>query len=75
MQWLTMQKKKGFYTLMEAPTVQQGAFSLMQAVGLGKLKPNMVLLGYKQDWATSTKEELNEYFGLIKYVSPLFLRI
>jgi hypothetical protein len=34
---------------MEAQTVEQGAYSLMQAVGLEKLKTNMVLVGDKHD--------------------------
>lgn len=65
-QWMRRQKKKGFYTLIEAANVQEGSYALMQAVGLGRLRPNMVLLGYKGNWAKSSKEELKQYFTLIK---------
>jgi hypothetical protein len=46
--------------------VEQGAYSLMQAVGLEKLKTNMVLVGDKHDWAIPTKEELSKYFTFVK---------
>lgn len=38
----------------------------MQLSGLGKMKPNMVLMGYKRDWNTCPEEELNAYFGVIQ---------
>lgn len=44
----------------------EGAQALMQLSGLGKMKPNMVLMGYKRDWNTCPEEELNAYFGVIQ---------
>jgi len=43
----------------------------MQISGLGKLRPNMVLMGYKGDWAKKgsnmiNKQDLKEYFNVIQ---------
>jgi hypothetical protein len=31
----------------------QGVYALMQGAGLGKLKPNVVVMGYSSTWLTS----------------------
>ena len=41
----------------------------MQIAGLGRLRPNMVLLGYKGDWVKNdgaNRLELREYFDVIQ---------
>lgn len=45
---------------------ETAAQALMQIAGLGKLKPNTVLLGYKSDWQTCPREDLDHYFNLIQ---------
>lgn len=44
----------------------EGATAMMQLSGLGKMKPNLVLMGYKRDWATCDEEDLDSYFGVIQ---------
>ena len=41
----------------------------MQLSGLGKMKPNLALMGYKRDWAVADEDELEAYFGVIQSVS------
>lgn len=48
--------------------VQQGATALLQAAGLGKMKPNILLLGYKNDWQVCEKHVLDQYFATIQSV-------
>lgn len=48
--------------------VQQGAIALLQAAGLGKMKPNILLLGYKNDWQVCEKHVLDQYFATIQSV-------
>lgn len=38
----------------------------MKLSGLGKMKPNLVLMGFKSDWSTCSVEELDDYFGVIQ---------
>lgn len=54
--------------MVEDDSFERGCKSLMQIAGLGKLKPNMVLLGYKSDWVghPEKKGELREYFAVIQ---------
>jgi len=64
--WLTSNKVRSFYSLVEAESLDKGAASLFQLVGLSALKPNMVLIGMKNDWRTCPREELKSYFGTLQ---------
>ena len=57
---------RAFYSLVEDPDFEHGAVSLMQLAGLGNLKPNLTLMGYKNDWRTCEREEVPQYFHCIK---------
>ncbi|XP_011267934.2 bumetanide-sensitive sodium-(potassium)-chloride cotransporter [Camponotus floridanus] len=61
--WLRANKIKAFYSLVDGASFQDGATSLLQAAGLGKMRPNILLMGYKQDWATCPQNNLNMYFN------------
>ena len=47
------------------PTFFSGASSLMQCVGLGRLKPNTLLLGYMTKWQAAPKNKIDEYFNIL----------
>ena len=64
--WLNKQKFKAFYSCVQAPSLDQGAHSLMQAAGLGKMKTNTLLMGFKTDWQNITGKQLTEYTNLIR---------
>ena len=38
---------------------------MLQNAGLGKLKPNILVIGYKDDWITSSYESVEEYSDVI----------
>ncbi|XP_076232956.1 sodium chloride cotransporter 69 isoform X2 [Calliopsis andreniformis] len=63
--WLRTNKIKAFYSLVDGASFQDGATSLLQAAGLGKMRPNILLMGYKQNWATCPQENLNMYFNVM----------
>ncbi|XP_072764865.1 bumetanide-sensitive sodium-(potassium)-chloride cotransporter [Anoplolepis gracilipes] len=63
--WLRANKIKAFYSLVDSASFQDGATSLLQAAGLGKMRPNILLMGYKQDWATCPRDNLNMYFNIM----------
>ncbi|XP_050441187.1 bumetanide-sensitive sodium-(potassium)-chloride cotransporter isoform X2 [Adelges cooleyi] len=63
--WLNYHKIKGFYVQIDGTNFEDGAKSLMQTVGLGKLKPNIVMLGYKTNWFKCSTNDLNMYFNVL----------
>ncbi|XP_018012761.2 LOW QUALITY PROTEIN: solute carrier family 12 member 2-like, partial [Hyalella azteca] len=63
--WLKRHKIRSFYSLVQSPDLETGALSFFQLVGLSKLKPNMVLLGYKSNWNNCSNDELVAYFNTL----------
>uniref|UniRef100_T1DFY4 Putative Na/K/Cl transporter n=1 Tax=Cupiennius salei TaxID=6928 RepID=T1DFY4_CUPSA len=64
-QFLHKRKVKAFYSLVENESFLAGARSLMQATGIGKLKPNLLFMGYKSNWQECSIGEVMEYFNVI----------
>ncbi|CAN8005615.1 unnamed protein product [Ixodes hexagonus] len=58
--WLQRRKIKAFYTLVKDEDFTHGS------VGIGKLKPNVVLIGYKSNWQTCDREDVLKYFTVIQ---------
>ncbi|KAK7068981.1 hypothetical protein SK128_015899 [Halocaridina rubra] len=63
--WLSKHKIQAFFALSDGLPLDKGARLLMNTVGLGKLVPNMMLLGYKADWQSCSSKELISYFRTI----------
>ncbi|EEB16309.1 sodium-potassium-chloride cotransporter, putative [Pediculus humanus corporis] len=61
--WLGHRKIKGFYALIDDVNFEDGVKSLLQAVGVGKLRPNVLMMGFKDDWITCSYENLLSYFN------------
>lgn len=60
-------KIHGFYELVETDNFYFGAKSLMELSGIGKLRPNVLFLGYKGSWKNiETQQELLDYFNVIQ---------
>lgn len=65
-QWLLARKIKSFYNIVEGVDFETGVRALIQTSGVGKLAPNILLMGYKSDWATCKPEELKCYFNIMQ---------
>uniref|UniRef100_A0A1I7XVJ4 Solute carrier family 12 member 3 n=1 Tax=Heterorhabditis bacteriophora TaxID=37862 RepID=A0A1I7XVJ4_HETBA len=70
-EWLRKRHIKSFYSSVANSSIRAGAQSLIQVSGLGKLRPNIILIGFKSNWdgegPTRNKlTELNDYFGTIQ---------
>ncbi|XP_037531269.1 solute carrier family 12 member 3-like [Nematolebias whitei] len=63
--WLNKRKVRSFYTPLSAESLRAGAKHLLQASGLGKLKPNTLVLGFKGNWGESTPESIEDYINTI----------
>lgn len=67
-EWFQKHKVKAFYAFVDGEDFESGSRALMQASGIGKLKPNILLMGYKTDWKTCERSELVQYFNTIHKV-------
>lgn len=63
--WLVKRRIKAFYSVTIAPDFRQGARSLMQNVGIGKLKPNILMMGFKSTWKQDDPMGMVAYFNVI----------
>lgn len=63
--WLKDHNVNSFYTVAQSSTFDEGARNCMSMAGLGKLSPNMILMGFKSDW----KEDLG---GLDQYLNAIY---
>ncbi|KAJ8261504.1 hypothetical protein COCON_G00172270 [Conger conger] len=63
--WLLRTETKAFYTPVFADDLRQGSQYLMQASGLGRLKPNTLVLGFKNDWREGDMRDVETYINLI----------
>ena len=55
-----------FAEVVTAPTVLEGFQYLIEVAGVGRLRPNITILGYKKDWMHSEKFELRRYELMIR---------
>ncbi|XP_040886888.1 solute carrier family 12 member 3-like isoform X2 [Toxotes jaculatrix] len=63
--WMNKRKVRSFYTPFSADSLRAGAGHLLQASGLGKLKPNTLVLGFKTNWRESFPESIEDYINTI----------
>ncbi|EFX74296.1 hypothetical protein DAPPUDRAFT_252082 [Daphnia pulex] len=73
--WLRAHKTKSFYSLMDNISFSNGVGTLLQATGIGKMKPNILLLGYQSEWKTSRDSEIDEYFTAINTALEMHIAV
>ncbi|XP_016966176.1 solute carrier family 12 member 2 isoform X3 [Drosophila biarmipes] len=73
--WFRKHRVKGFYALVDGEDFESGTRALMQASGIGKLKPNIILMGYKTDWQTCDHKELDQYFNVMHKALDMYLSV
>nr|UQS87558.1 solute carrier family 12 member 2 [Rhamdia quelen] len=60
-----LNNSKAFYTPVIAEDLRVGTQYLLQAAGLGRLKPNTLVLGFKNDWQNADMKETETYVNMI----------
>ncbi|XP_043933560.1 solute carrier family 12 member 1 [Protopterus annectens] len=63
--WLIKNKRKAFYAAVAADNFRDGVKSMLQASGLGRMKPNTLVIGYKKDWRKDLHVAVENYVGAI----------
>uniref|UniRef100_A0A3B4UUE6 Solute carrier family 12 member 1 n=1 Tax=Seriola dumerili TaxID=41447 RepID=A0A3B4UUE6_SERDU len=64
-QWLKKTKRKAFYAAVACDEFREGTESLLQASGLGRMKPNTLMMGFKRNWRTAGREAVQTYVGIL----------
>ena len=60
--------------MTESNSFEEGAKSCLTLAGLGKLSPNMVLIGFKADWMNNLLSA-EQYFGVLQGAFDLNLAV
>uniref|UniRef100_A0AC35TQF4 Solute carrier family 12 member 1 n=1 Tax=Rhabditophanes sp. KR3021 TaxID=114890 RepID=A0AC35TQF4_9BILA len=67
--WLSQRDVKCFVSSIARKSIREGASHLTETTGLGRLKTDVALFGFKCNWAEVGQRdmrEVNEYFGMIQ---------
>nr|BAM74642.1 putative Na-K-2Cl cotransporter [Anguilla japonica] len=63
--WLNKKKRKAFYKAVASDNFREGVQSLLQAAGIGRLKPNTMVIGFKKDWKSAGTADVQSYVGVL----------
>jgi solute carrier family 12 sodium/potassium/chloride transporter 2 len=64
--WFVRHKIRAFFNVIDDDDFEKGSKALIQLAGIGRLKPNMLLMGYKADWRTCAKDDLIQYVNTVQ---------
>lgn len=67
--WLKLNKIKAFYENLTDENFRIGCGHLFQTAGLGKLRPNVLLMGFDNKWLEKNFNEIEDYVGIIRLVT------
>ncbi|XP_055703253.1 bumetanide-sensitive sodium-(potassium)-chloride cotransporter isoform X2 [Phlebotomus papatasi] len=74
-EWFDDHKMKAFYAYVDDDDFESGCKALMQASGIGKLKPNVVMMGYKNDWKAAESNALKQYFNVVHKAFDMYFAV
>ncbi|KAI6170751.1 Solute carrier family 12 member 1 [Aphelenchoides bicaudatus] len=66
--WLNEKRIRAFYCAVANTSIRAGVQQLLQSVGLGKMHPNIMMIGYKANWVDEVlknSKKFNDYLGVI----------
>ncbi|TRY67544.1 hypothetical protein TCAL_09074 [Tigriopus californicus] len=72
--WMEDHQIKAFFSLTQSATFDDGAISTINLTGLGKLKPNVVMMGFKNNWIAD-KEGCESYTKVIHHCFEINLSV
>ncbi|XP_045514152.1 bumetanide-sensitive sodium-(potassium)-chloride cotransporter-like isoform X4 [Pieris brassicae] len=65
-EWLHTRKERGFYVVVDGCSLEDGLRNLIQCSGLGRVSPNIMLIGYKNNWQKAPFNKVKTYVKLIQ---------
>ena len=64
-QQLDNYKIKGFAEVVHASNERKGVYSMLQVAGIGTMRPNTLIVSFREDWYKMPYEQIKEYVGMI----------
>nr|XP_061813086.1 solute carrier family 12 member 3-like [Nerophis lumbriciformis] len=64
--WLHQRKVKSFYKNVMAEDLRSGVNMLLQGAGLGRMRPNVLLMGFKTDWHSDSPKATHSYIEILQ---------
>lgn len=64
--YLRMHKIRAFCSLIDNVELSAGVAAMLSVAGVGKMRPNILLMGFKNEWRTIEKQVLDQYFATIQ---------
>lgn len=65
-EWLRGRKVRAFCSRVNGFNFELGTRAMMQSAGVGRLAPNVLLMGYKTDWTSAPSSDLVAYFNVLQ---------
>ncbi|XP_062860772.1 solute carrier family 12 member 3 isoform X1 [Trichomycterus rosablanca] len=63
--WLNKRGIKSFYHGVVAEDLRTGAQILLKGAGLGQIRPNILLVGFKKNWQKGPPSNIENYIGVL----------
>ena len=73
-QWLNKNHVKAFYSVSRHASFVDGARISMELSGIGKMKPNMLLVGFKENWH-ATPGQSKDYYRILQSAFEMKLSV
>ncbi|XP_065169631.1 solute carrier family 12 member 2-like [Atheta coriaria] len=73
--WFKMHKMKSFYMAVDGYGFEDGSRALMKACGIGKLRPNILMVGHKGDWQKCASSDLDAYFEVLHQAFDMYMGV
>lgn len=58
--------KNGFSETIIANSFRSGVRTVLQMSGISKIRPNILMMGFKENWVDSSVEEVEEYVNVVR---------
>ncbi|XP_076849761.1 solute carrier family 12 member 3 [Brachyhypopomus gauderio] len=63
--WLNKRNIKSFYQGIVAGDLRTGVQMLLQGAGLGRIRPNILVMGFKRNWRKCAPTSIENYIGIL----------
>ncbi|XP_061421740.1 solute carrier family 12 member 3-like isoform X2 [Lethenteron reissneri] len=63
--WMAKRKMHAFYHTVAASNLRTGTQMMLQAAGLGKFKPDVLVMGFKKNWSSKHPQQMEDYINIV----------